>query len=153
LGPVSQATHPFYIAVTEVNHNANEKTLEISCKMFAEDIEEQLEKNYKATLDIRAEKDKASFDKFIPDYINRNFGIWLDGKPAALQFLGFETDGESTYIYFEVPKISHPKNVRISNSILYDFQQGQINIVHVTVNGKRQSSKLTYPHKEVNFGF
>ena len=46
--PVSaEAFHPFYISITEINHNAKDKTLEISCKMFAEDLEETLNKNYK----------------------------------------------------------------------------------------------------------
>ena len=36
--------HPFYVSVTEINHNAADKTLEISCKMFTEDLEEILEK-------------------------------------------------------------------------------------------------------------
>ena len=32
--------HPFYVSVTEINHNAENHTLEISCKMFGEDLEE-----------------------------------------------------------------------------------------------------------------
>ena len=31
--------HPFYISVTEINQNPKEKTLEISCKLFAEDFD------------------------------------------------------------------------------------------------------------------
>src|SRR5438067_957342 len=61
--------HPFYISVTEINHNAKDKTIEISCKMFADDFEQILEKNYKTQLDIASDKDKASFDKLIPDYM------------------------------------------------------------------------------------
>ena len=41
--------HPFYVSVTEVNQNVSEKTLEISCKFFADDFENILEKSYKKT--------------------------------------------------------------------------------------------------------
>ncbi len=51
--------HPFYVSVTEINHNAKEQTLEISCKMFAEDLEEILKKNYKTAIDLSAEKPQA----------------------------------------------------------------------------------------------
>ena len=38
------AVHPFYVSVTEINQNAAEKSLEISCKFFADDFEQTLEK-------------------------------------------------------------------------------------------------------------
>src|ERR1041384_8156798 len=53
------ALRPFHIAVTEVNYNIKEKSLEISCKFFADDFEQTIEKNYKTSLDIAAGKDKA----------------------------------------------------------------------------------------------
>ncbi len=61
--------HPFYIAVTEINLNTSDKTLEVSCKMFADDLEQTIEKNNHAQLDISSDKDKASFDKYIPAYV------------------------------------------------------------------------------------
>ena len=58
--------HPFYIAVTEINLNTSDKTLEISCKMFADDLEQTIEKINHIQLDISAEKDKTKFDSYIP---------------------------------------------------------------------------------------
>ncbi len=37
-------SHPFYVSVTEISHNAKDKTLEISCKLFSSDFETVLEK-------------------------------------------------------------------------------------------------------------
>lgn len=149
----ASAPHPFYIAVTEINLNSSDKTLEISCKMFAEDLEQILEKNYQGQLDISAEKDKANFDKYIPAYINKHLSVSIDGKPATLSYIGFEKDKESAYCYFQVENISSLKKINIHNSILHDFTPEQINIIHVTVNGKRQSTKLDYPDTEAGFSF
>ncbi len=145
--------HPFYISVTEINQNAKEKSLEISCKMFAEDLELQLEQNYKTTLDISSEKDKGSFDKFIHDYVGRHLAIAIDGKAATLSYVGFEKEKESVYCYFEADGIVNPHKVDITNSILHDFNQEQINIIHVTVNGHRQSTKLDYPETHASLSF
>jgi hypothetical protein len=147
------AFHPFYISVTEINQNAKEQSLEISCKMFAEDLELQLEKNYKTTLDISAEKDKASFDKFIHDYVGRHLSLTIDGKPVTLSYVGFEKEKESVYCYFEIDHIATAHKVDITNSILHDFNKEQINIIHVTVNGHRQSTKLDYPDTRASFSF
>jgi Domain of unknown function (DUF6702) len=37
-------THPLYISVTEINHNAKDRILEVSCKIFTNDLETVLEK-------------------------------------------------------------------------------------------------------------
>lgn len=145
--------HPFYISVTEINHNAKDRTLEISCKVFAEDLEQDLEKNYKTTLDISKESEKASFDRLIPDYINHHLGITVDGRAAKLNYVGFEKEKESVYCYFEIPNIASLKKIDISNTILYDFAESQINIMHVTVNGKRQSTKVVNPERNASISF
>ena len=36
--------HPFFVGVTEVQHNAKDKTLEVSVKLFAEDLEKTLDR-------------------------------------------------------------------------------------------------------------
>jgi hypothetical protein len=150
---VEPLAHPFYISVTEINHNPNDKTLEISCKFFVDDFEQTLEKAYKTQLDITAVKDKAAFDKHIPDYVSRHLSLVVDGKLVPLHYVGFEKDKESAYAYFEVTNVSTLKSINITNSLLYDFIDKQINIMHVTVGGKRQSTKLDYPGTNGAFGF
>lgn len=145
--------HPFYISVTEINHNAKDKTLEISCKMFAEDLEQTLEKNYKTQLDFSAEKDKAAFDKLINDYVSKHLSVAVDGRPVRLTYIGFEQEKESAYGYFQIDNVASLKKLDISNSILFDFTEEEINIVHAVVNGKRQSTKLNYPEKQASFQF
>ena len=63
--------HPYYISVVEINHNAADKTLEISCKIFTNDFETTLEKNYKQKL-ISNPPDKAAMDNWISDYIKKH---------------------------------------------------------------------------------
>lgn len=145
--------HPFYIAVTEINLNTSDKTLEVSCKMFADDLEQILEKNNHAQLDISSDKDKASLDKYITAYVKSHLGISIDGKAGNLSYIGFEKDKESAYCYLQVLHVSSLKKLDVFDSLLQDFTTDQINIIHVTVNGKRQSTKLDYPEKNASFSF
>jgi hypothetical protein len=151
--PVAAKPHPFFVSVTEVNQNAAEKSLEISCKFFADDFEQTLEKAYNTHLDIVSAKDKAAFDKIIPDYIGKHLQLAADGRPVKLTYVGFEKEKESAYAYFEVQNISSVKQLDAVNSLLHDFKNEQINIMHVTVNGKRQSTKLDYPASKASFRF
>jgi hypothetical protein len=145
--------HPFYISVTEINHNEKDKTLEISCKLFAEDLEKTIEKNNNKELDITADKDKAAFDQYIPAYINQHLSIRTDGKALPMQYVGFEKDKEYLYCYFEIDGVSAPHKFEISDNILQDFTKEQLNIIHVIVDGKRQSTRLNYPDHQASFSF
>lgn len=151
--PGNKAFHPFYISVTEISHNSKDKTLEVSCKMFADDFEQSLENNYKTVLDITDTKNKAALDKLIADYITKHLAIAADSKIAKLQYIGFEKEKESVYCYFQADNIASVKKLDIYNNILQDFTNDQINIIHVTVNGKRQSTKLDFPKKQAAFLF
>ena len=146
-------THPLYVSVTEINHNAAEKTLEISIKVFSDDLEQILEKNNNTQLDIAAEKDKAHFNQYIPSYFDKNLVLTVDGKAVKLSYVGFEIDKESALCYFEVKNIPSVKKVDITNSILYDFNDSEMNIMHVTVGGNRKSSRVNYPDKAASFQF
>lgn len=147
--------HPFYVAVTEVTQNTTEKSLEISCKFFADDFEETLRNVYTTKLDINSAsaQEKATFDRLIPDYINKHLLLAANGKPLKLSYVGFERDKESVYCYFEVAGVPAIKNLQANNTLLHDFKKEQINIMHVTVAGKRQSTKLDFPEKQAQFQF
>ena len=137
--------HPFYVSVVEIEKNTAEKTLEISYKFFTDDFENTLEKKFNTSLDIYADKDKVSFDKFIPAYINNSFVLTINGHRVSLNYIGYEIEKESVYCYFEVKNITSVKTIDINNRLLYDFINDQINIMHIIINGKRQSMKLSYP--------
>ena len=145
--------HPFYVSVTEVTQNSAAKSLEVSCKFFADDFEETLQNAYKTQLDITAEKERPTFDKLIPDYISRHLQLTADGKPVKLSYVGYEKDKESVYCYFEVLNLPSVKSLDVVNSLLHDFKPEQINIMHVIISGKRQSSKLDYPANKAGFTF
>ncbi len=53
---LSASPHPLYISVTEINHNAKDKILEVSCKIFTNDFETVLEKIAKTKVDLSPAK-------------------------------------------------------------------------------------------------
>jgi hypothetical protein len=150
---VSEKYHPLYVSVTEIEQNAADKALEISYKFFTDDFEHTLEKSNKKKLDIKSSKEKGEFDKYIPEYINKHFTLTVDNKLVQLRYIGFEIEKESVYCYFEANEVSSIKKVNISNSLLHDFKKEQINIMHLSINGKKQSTKLHYPTSKASFTF
>lgn len=145
--------HPIYVSVTEINHNASDKTLEISCKIFTDDFEKVLTGKYKMKIDLTSPKDKAAMDKIVSDYLQNHLAIKTDGKVVSLMYLGFEREEAAVYTYFQVNNIASVNKIEITNSILHDLYDTQINIMHIVVNGNRKSTKLDFPNTQAVFNF
>lgn len=146
--------HPLYISVTEMEYNATDKTLEISCKVFTDDFEKALIKSTDTKVDLYNPKDKALLEKQIAAYISRHLLIKADGKPLVLEYVGYELEEQSTWSYYQVSKLAtSPKKVEVFSNIFYEMIDKQINIIHVTSAGNRKSTKLDYPATTAVFDF
>ena len=145
--------HPLYVSVTEVNHNAKDKTLEISCKIFTNDFEAALEKNSHVKVDLSKPSDKAAADKLVAEYILKHLQFAADGKSVPMQFVGSEKETDATWSYFQVNNLAEVKTLEITNTLLYEIYPGEINIMHVSVGGNHKSSKVTNPEAKAVFSF
>lgn len=148
-----QELHPFHVSVVEIDHNAADKTFEISCKIFTDDFEKVLAQNYKVKVDLINPPDKAVMDTLVKKYIISHLWLSADGKPVKLSYIGFERENEAVYSYVQVDNIALVKKIDISNKLMYDLFTDQINLMHVTVGGNRKSSKLDYPETVAKFEF
>lgn len=149
----SPDAHPFYVSVVEVEHNSKDKSLEVSCKIFIDDMEDVLKQNYKVAVDLSNASQESRNSQLLQDYITRHLSFTADGKPAKLNFVGFEKEKESIYCYFESPNLPALKKLDVNNSLLHDFKKDQINIMHITANGSRKSYKLDFPNTKASFDF
>jgi len=145
--------HPFHVSVTEINHNATDKTLEISCKLFTDDFEKVLVQNYKTKVDLNHPANKAAMDTLVKKYILSHLSLKVNGKPVTLSYVGFEIETEAAFAYVEVDNVPALTKLEINNSLLFDFFDDQISIMHVIEAGNRKSTKLNYPDKEAVFSY
>ncbi len=149
----NMGAHPLYITVTEISHNAKEKILEVSCKMFTNDLETVLEKMTGVKVDLSASEKKAADDKLIETYVEKHLQVKCDGKPVALHFIGSEKEADGTWSYFQVNDIPAVKKIDVVNNLLYESFEQEINIMHVTVGGERKSTRLDNPASSATFEF
>jgi hypothetical protein len=145
--------HPYYVSVTDIKYKESEKTLQVSCRVFTNDLENALKKIYNKPVDLLHPKDKTVTEKLLAHYILDHLKISINGKVQTLDFIGYEKEEEATWTYFEIKNAEPPKKLNIENSILYDLLPLQINMVHAEVNGTKKSFKVTNPEKEIEFGF
>lgn len=145
--------HPFHVSVVEINHNAADKTLEISCKIFTDDFEKVLAKNYNTKVDLINPPDKKAMDSVVKKYIFSHLSVTADGKPGQLVYVGFERDAEAIFSYVQIDNVASVKKIDVTNKLMHDMFDDQVNIVHVIVNGNRKSTKLDYPGVNASINF
>lgn len=145
--------HPFYVSITEIKQNPASHSLEISCRMFSDDLEKALEKQYHTELDIIKPKDKALVNKLINNYVKQHLMISADGKALNYNYVGYEIQEDGTWSYFEVKGIDRLKKINVHDDLLYEVHPEQINMMHITVGGQRKSTKVNYPDADVSMNF
>jgi len=146
-------SHPFYVSVTQIEEKPEQKILEISCKIFTDDLEKTLRMHYDHHIDLLNPSDKNAMNKLVNDYIQKHCKISVDGRQYPLQFIGYEKDEEGVECYFQANNVSVKKTVSVFNDLLFEYKPEQTNIVHVTVKHKRKSRQLVNPENTVTFTF
>ena len=145
--------HPFFVSVIEINHNMKDATVEISVRIFTEDLEKTLQKYSTNKMDIINPNDKTLLEKQISQYISQKIKMKINGQTVTLNYIGHEIQKESVWSYFEITKITEVKKLEIDCTLLYDFEKSQSNIIHIKSKGVDKSYKLDYPKNVTVFDF
>jgi hypothetical protein len=150
---VKAQAHPYFLSVTEVHIQPQEKTFNISCSMFTEDLESAIKSIYLSNPNLHQDLGAKDVLDLIYQYITARLEISIGGKKQTYTLVGCENQEESTWCYLEGSFSTFTSPVSVVNSLLFDFLEQQTNMVHVYVGEERQSIKLNNPHKTAVFSF
>lgn len=153
LPAIMTVVHPFYMSVTEIRYNAPRKSLEISCRIFSDDLENVLKKESGQPLDIIHPKNRTAADSLVAQYLRRHLSVSADGKPLSIRYLGYEISEDATWCYLECTPLAPFRKLDVKNDILYAEHRTQSHMVHAVVNDRRQSTKLDNPSSTAAFNF
>lgn len=151
--------HPFHVSVMSIHHASDENTLQITLKIFADDLEEALNDEQfrtpeQAFVDVLNPKDPQSLDQYVEKYLRKHMNLKVNGKDVKAAYLGKEVEDMAMWCYFEVSDVKQLESIQVRSSILTEIFDDQINIVHVNYGGVIKSMKLAGNRllDEVSFG-
>jgi len=145
--------HPFYVSICQIDHNAKTKSLEVTFKIFTEDLESALEAQGAERLHLGSERESVKTDRYILSYLKSHVTLQVDGDTVAFKYLGKEIEMDETWCYVEVPNVPSVNKLTIRNSLLMENFEAQQNIVHVKVGGKQKSLVLWKDKREGSVEF
>lgn len=136
--------HPFYVSVTEVEYSSKTKEVGISVKVFPDDLEESLRKFNGKKYDV-VQGDKKMIGPVLDKYIKQHMRILLNGTAKSYQWMGYEIDKESVWMYFSITNQPGVRSIEVQSDLMYAYKQEQTNIIHIKLDDKRESFRLMSP--------
>jgi hypothetical protein len=135
--------HKFYMAVYQVNYAPEKKMLQITSRIFVDDLNKALEKKNNKKLYLGTEKESPEEMLLLKKYFLEKFSLKVNGQTKAVNFLSKELEGDILICYCNVKEITKINSLEIFNSVLIDWNAEQQNITHVTVLGDKESILFT----------
>ncbi|RTY90888.1 DUF6702 family protein [Flavobacterium sp. GT3R68] len=135
--------HKFYVSIYQINHAPEKKMLQITSRIFMDDMNDVLFQNYKQKTHI-GEKDESPEDVLLMrKYILDHFSVKVNGQQKNINYLSSEVEGNVIICYYNIKEVSKIKTFEIQNTVLLDLNSDQQNIIQIKINGKKQSLLLT----------
>jgi len=146
--------HPIHISVTEINYNEKSKSLQITNRIFTDELELGVRAQRKeAELDLLEPKNGVTTKQLVQDYLTAHIKIKIDGKPVKINFLGFEQEDISIVSYVEIENVKKIKTIEVFNDIITEIHDDQSNLVHITYKSPVKSTRLTRENTSEIFDF
>jgi len=135
--------HKFYMAIYQINYAPEKKMLQITARIFVEDLNTALEKKYNKKTFLGSGKESIESAELLKKYLSDNFSLKVNGQSKAINLLSEEMDGDVLVCYLSIKDIPKIKSLEIYNSILVESFAEQQNIVNVTAFNVKKSFLFT----------
>lgn len=145
--------HKYYLSLTEVHVNTEKHTLDVSSKLFIDDLEFELGKIANKKIDLSTSTKNKEVEVLLFNYLNKNFKVNVGGDLQKMEYVGYEVENDAVWCYMEVTNFKGAGTVSILNSLLYQSFPEQSNLINVTWDGELKSARLSNPDKMAEFIF
>ncbi len=135
--------HKFYVSIYQINFNQKDKRLEITSRIFIDDLNAVLKLKYNKKTTISENSATPEDIELMKKYLSENFSIKVNGILKAINFLSNEIEPNVLICYFNIKDVTKIKTLEIKNTALFDLNSEQQNIMQTTIFKKKKSLLLT----------
>ena len=136
--------HKFYMGVFQVNYAAEKKMIQITSRIFIDDLNNGMEKRYHQKTFVGTDKETQADIDLLKKYLSENFTIKINGQSKPITFLSKEVESNDVLVcYSRIKDINTFKTIEILNTILLDWNAEQQNITHISAFGTKKSVLFT----------
>jgi hypothetical protein len=140
--------HKFYVGVFQIDYFKEKKAVQITVRLFIDDLEKALYKKHNKHIYITTKDEIAEANTLIANYLSEKLKIKINNKSQSLQFLTKEQEDNIVICYLKIPFKDNIKDLEITNTVLSDIFKEQQNLVHLNLNSNKKT--LLFTNTETN---
>ena len=136
--------HKFYVSVTNATYSVKDDALQMTSRVFIDDLEEVLKERYDIEAHLATDQESDLAHEYLEKYLRAKFVVEINGEPRTYAYIGKKYDDDVVVFYLEVSAFDFPtvKTIQIQNEMLTDMYDEQQNIIHFKIDGKKKSFVL-----------
>ena len=132
------------MGVFQVNYAAEKKMIQITSRIFVDDLNKGIEKKYNKKTYIGTDKETHADIELLKKYLSENLSIKINGQLKTIAFLSKELEADDVLVcYSRITAVEKFKTLEISNTVLVDWNAEQQNITHISAFGTKRSVLFT----------
>jgi len=145
--------HDFHSSVTQVDYNEKNRSLQITVRLFTDDLCLALENAGVPKMELGTPAEPPSANEYIENYIKKHLLISVNTKPVDYKFLGKEAQLDATWCYLEIEKVGNIKKLEVENTLMLSSFEDQTNMVNLNIKGRKKSGMARKRASKLKFEF
>ena len=147
------SAHEFHLSLTEIRHNSESRSIEVSIKLFTDDLLVALEQAGAPKMELGTENEPPEANELIESYLKAHFKLMVNGKPTEFTYLGKEAELDATWCFVEVKDVKKVQAIEVQNTLLLEAFDDQTNMINLNINGRKKSGLARKGSKSLKFEF
>ena len=139
----SMGLHKFYSSIYQINYVPQKKMIQITSRIFIDDLNNALEKRFHTKYFIGTDKETPQDEIAMEKYLAEKFSLKVNGVLKPMSFRSKEVESNVLICYFRIIDIPKITKLEIENSALTELNSDQQNIIQANISGEKQSLLLT----------
>lgn len=147
----SDQPHKYYVSNTLIEHDVISGNLEITVKLFTDDMERSLTDTTMHRLFLGEVRELPYAADSLKSYVLNHFSLTVNLRPASVHYLGREYVNDMVYCYLEVASVPDFQSIEVHNRLLCETFPGQKNVVELSAAGWKQTEICDCTRQQISF--
>jgi len=150
----NKSMHPVHFSVINMEYNEQNQAFDISIKLFSDDFEKIVNKNYNVVLNLGKDNQLKNCNNYIDRYVKRNFVVVFDKKPVSKRMMQekviVKSEEKSVWLYYKL-QTKKPHKVLVRNTLMNDLYNDQKNLFIFTIAKFQEAKKFEKNDTDLQF--
>jgi len=137
------AAHVFYVSIARVKWNVDDARLDISVRIFTDDLEEAIVAKGGPRLRLWTDQAHADRDRHVSAYLDSRLAFRVNGVDRQLTYAGMEDALDATACLVQIKGVGRVETIEVENRILIEMFDTQANVMRFEIGGEKKYVNLS----------